>query len=99
MPSDPSQYAFQAVCRDCSSVADASLDNQICPCGGVFHVDSARCLACGGRHPFTAVGDRCTCGGDIVPKMATCPMCGGHATADHLGGHCGSCKVELRMEG
>ncbi|MDF1556400.1 MAG: hypothetical protein P1P84_25260 [Deferrisomatales bacterium] len=99
MSHEPDRHEFYAVCRDCGSVTDASRDNQFCACGGVYHVDSARCLACGGRHPFTAVGDRCSCGGEIVPKMATCPTCGKHLTADHLGEHCASCSILLRMEG
>jgi len=45
------------------------------------------------------VGDRCTCGGEIVPKMATCPTCSKHLAADHLGEHCASCKILLRMDG
>jgi len=45
MSHEPDRHAFYAVCRDCGSVTDASRDNQFCACGGVYHVDSVRCLA------------------------------------------------------
>jgi len=90
---------FHAVCRDCGNLKDESFDNARCECGGVYHVDSARCLGCAMRYPFEMVGKQCSCGGEIVPKMASCPSCGGNATHDHLGEYCPGCNVQLRMEG
>ncbi len=95
----PDRGRFYAVCRDCGTVKDESFDNRQCKCGGVLHVDSARCLGCGKRHPFGGVGEKCSCGGEIVPKMVGCPSCGSHTTIANLGEYCPKCKVQLVMEG
>ncbi|WP_274427929.1 glutamate synthase-related protein [Desulfosarcina sp. BuS5] len=43
----PDKNSFYAVCRDCGSIKDESFDHSPCECGGVSHVDSARCILCG----------------------------------------------------
>ncbi len=96
---NPPRPSFHAVCRDCGTLKDESFDCSPCLCGGVFHVDSARCLGCGGRHPFASVGEECPCGGRIVPKLVRCPSCEGRTTIDHLGESCPKCKHLLVMEG
>ena len=95
----PDSEDFNSVCHDCGTVSDAHLDGVSCSCGGIFHIDSARCLSCGGRHPFSTVGERCACGGEIVPKMVGCPYCGQRLTIEHYGEHCAECKIQYRMEG
>jgi hypothetical protein len=92
---------FFAVCHDCGTVKDESFDNTACSCGGIFHVESARCSACGKRHHFNKVGMKCDCPkeGQIVPKIAQCPSCKGITHIDHLGGFCPACNVQLTMEG
>ncbi len=97
----PSQFKFYAVCRDCGNLKDESYDHKRCECGGVYHVDSARCLACGKRHPFDMVGQKCDFddNGEIVPKMTSCPSCKVNMTVDHLDEFCPKCNVQLKMEG
>ena len=97
----PDKESFYAVCRDCGSIKDESFDHRRCECGGVFHVDSARCIRCGSRHPFSRVGEKCSCDGEgeIVAKMVTCPVCKQNATISHLGEYCPECNVQLKMEG
>ncbi len=92
---------FFAVCHDCASIKDESFDGKPCQCGGIFHVESARCSACGKRHHFNKVGMKCDCPkkGKIVPKIAQCPRCKAIAPIDHLGGFCPACNVQLIMEG
>ena len=92
---------FNAVCRDCGNIRDESYDHKSCECGGVYHVDSARCLACGKRHPFSMAGQKCSCEaqGEIVAKMVSCPSCRSNMKIDHLGETCPNCKVNLVMEG
>ena len=96
---EPDETNFYAVCKECSTVMDASFDNKQCKCGGIFHIDSARCLNCGKRHPFKHVGEKCLCGGEIVPKMISCPSCKANMTIDHLGENCPKCNMQLKMEG
>ncbi len=90
---------FHAVCHDCGTLKDELYDNSRCECGGIFHVDSSRCLGCGKRYPFDQVGLKCTCGGEIVPKMVSCPACKMNMKIDHLGENCPKCNVQLIMEG
>lgn len=92
---------FHAVCNDCGNIADESLDHKTCECGGIYHVNSARCLGCGKRHPFSHVGKPCTCeaSGIIVAKMTSCPSCEANMEIDHLGENCPLCNIQLRMEG
>ncbi len=90
---------FYALCRDCGSLQPEEKDQTPCPCGGIYHVDSARCLSCGGRHPFSAVEQNCNCGGIIAPKAVSCPGCGKYAPHEHLGEHCPTCNLELKLEG
>jgi len=90
---------FHAVCRDCGSLLPEERDCTLCSCGGIYHVDSARCLACGGRHGFIHVGQNCACGGVIAAKAVKCPGCGKYAPHEHLGEHCPACNLELKLEG
>ncbi len=92
---------FFAVCHDCATLKDESYDDKACHCGGIFHVESARCSVCGKRHQFKDVGMECDCPskGQIVPKIAQCPVCKGIAPIDNLGGFCPACNVQLTMEG
>ena len=92
-------YTFNAVCKDCGEIKTGNFDNTTCKCGGILHVDSARCLKCSKRHPFSHVGKKCNCNGDVVAKMVTCPACGENKSIDHLGNFCSKCNVQLRMEG
>ena len=98
---EATEQVFFAVCRDCGNLKDASFDHKRCECGGVYHVDSARCLKCGRRYPFSCVGKKCATGdgGDIVAKMVSCPSCHANMTIKHLGENCPVCNVQLRMEG
>ena len=101
LQTNPLKSNFHAVCNDCGNIADESFDHKTCECGGIYHVDSARCLSCGKRHPFSRVGKTCTCkkNGIIVAKMTSCPSCKINMGIDHLGEHCPICHVQLRMEG
>jgi hypothetical protein len=47
------------------------------------------------------VGAKCSCEqkGEIVPKMVTCPECRANMPIEHLGEHCPTCNIQLRMEG
>lgn len=99
MGESTSKETFYAVCRDCGELADESKDHTRCVCGGVFHVDAARCMGCGGRHHFHKVGDTCDCGGDIAPKMAECPGCHARAPIEKLGELCPGCNIQMVLEG
>lgn len=96
---DLEKEVLTAVCHDCGAVMPESFDNKHCKCGGLMHVDSARCLGCGKRHPFHKVTCKCPCGGEIVPKMVSCPSCKGKSTISNLGKFCPKCNVQLIMEG
>ena len=91
--------SFPAICRDCGTIESEEKDKTFCSCGGVFHVDSARCLSCGGRHDFNDAGQNCACGGTIAAKAVRCPGCGKYGSHKHLGESCPACNLDLIMEG
>ena len=99
--SNPSEFLFYAVCNDCGNIDSEYFDNKSCECGGIYHVNSARCLNCGKRHPFNQVGRKCSCEkeGIIVAKMVGCPSCKANMTIDHIEENCPMCNVKLRLEG
>ena len=99
-PQDPPKKIF-AVCKDCGTLKDESHDGSACDCGGVFHVESARCMACGMRHSFSRVGEHCDCEakGEIVPKRKVCPGCGGSAPHDLDCDYCPGCNLLFKLEG
>lgn len=92
---------FHAVCYDCGTVTDASHEGTVCKCGGLFHVESAYCAACGKRFGYADIGKTCDCpdAGEIVPKICRCPGCKSVFPIASLGESCPQCKMLLTMEG